>query len=223
MEQFDSLLLPMLRMAEADRNDGKIDEQEALELIEEIRALAKDGTEKAGELQKQESDGSSPASEAPPDVTILCLPVVDGTDELAARMLAGLLTLDRYQARCLPAGALAGENLAVIEEEKADLVVVSALLSSSILQARDLYRRLRARFPALPILVGLWGITDTTVLENRIAPDREGTVLGSLAAAREKLRGIAQAVHLRKASRGDGAPGPKAPAYPLTHTVPGTP
>lgn len=212
VEQLDLLLLPMLRMAEADLKDGKIEETEALEVFEEIRVLANDATETAGELQRQKSNGRSPDSAAPPDVTILCLPVSDGTNELAARMLAGLLTLDRYQARCLPATTFADEKLQVIEEEKADIVVISALPPSNILRARYLYKRLRARFPALSILVGLWGTPDTSVLENRIAPDRKGTVLGSLAAAREELRERAQVVHLRKVS-GGGRSEEAAPAH----------
>jgi len=210
VEQCDSLLLPILRMAEADRKDGKIDEKKELDVIEEIRELSKDAIETAEELQKQTSHDRSTTAAEPSDVRILCLPVSDGTDEVAARMLAGLLTLDRYQARCLPATTLAGEKLGVIEEEKADIVVISALPPSNILRARYLYKRLRARFPELPILIGVWGITDTSVLESRIAPDRKATVLGSLAAAREKLRELIEAVRLKGISRSDADSGARS-------------
>jgi predicted PurR-regulated permease PerM len=199
VEQCDSLLLPVLRMVEADRKDAKIDEQKALDVIEEIREFAKDATETAGELQKGQSGVPSTPAAEPSGVTILCLPVNDDTDEIAGCMLTGVLTQDRYQARCLPASSLAGENLEVIEAEKADIVVISALPPSNILRARYLYKRLRARFPELRILVGLWGIPETSVLESRIAPDRKATVVGSLAAAREKLRELIEAVRLKRA------------------------
>ncbi len=215
VEQFDGLLLPMLRMVEADRKEGKIGEEKALEVIEAIRELVKDATETAEELQKQGSPGGATAIAAPHAVKILCLPVSDGTDELVTLMLAGLLTQDRYQVRCLPAGMLAGENLEVIEKEKVDLVVISALPPSNILRARYLYKRLRARFPALPIMVGLWCVPDTRVLETRIAPDHKATILGSLAAARVKLEEHAQTLELRKASGGVAAP------ETLAQTVPG--
>jgi len=208
VEQFDSLFLPMLRMVEADRKDGKIEEKKAIAVVEEIRDLAKDANETAGDLEMQESVVHAATAIEPPDVTILCLPASDGTDELAASMLAGVLTLDHYRARSLTATSLAVEKLDVIEQEKADIVVISALPPSNILRARYLYKRLRARFPELPILVGIWGITDTRVLEGRIAPDRKAAVLGSLAAARDKIRECAEAVRLRRASGGGR---PRAP------------
>jgi len=210
VQQFDDLLLPVLRMAEADRKDGKIDEKKALEVIEEIRELANDANDTAREIQKRESVADSAVGAEPSDVTILCLPASDGTDELAASMLAGLLTLDRYQARSLPAASLAGEKLEAVELEKADIVVISTLPPSNILRARYLYKRLRARFPELPILVGIWGLTDTSMLESRIAPDRKAIVLGTLAAAQDELRERAKALRLRKSSRSRA----DAPAVP---------
>lgn len=199
VDQYDSLILPVLRMVEADRREGKIDEAKALELIQEIKELAKDAGETAEDSRKKfPHGGPGPAPSESADVMILCLPASDGTDELAGFMLAGLLTLDHFRARSLPASTLAGEKLEVIEQEKADIVVISALPPSNILRARYLYKRLRHRFPDLPILVGIWGIGDTSVLESRIAPDHKAVILGSMAEARDNLREQVEAVRLRK-------------------------
>ena len=217
---YDSLLLPVLQMVDADRIAGKVDDQKALEVVEEIRHLAKDAGETAEESQNQLSDNpvSRPLS-SPPDVTILCLPASSGTDELATSMLARILTLDGYRACSLPATTMASEKLEEVEREKADVVVISALPPSNILRARYLYKRLRARFPDLPIVVGIWGSTDTRVLEHRIAPDHKAIVLGSFAAARESLRENAKAAHLRK--RADSEASLEVGPPPIATVAPG--
>jgi len=77
--------------------------------------------------------------------------------------------------------------------------VISTLPPSNILKARYLYKRLRSRFPDLPIVVGIWGATDLGALEGRIARDGKAPVVSSLVAAREKLRELAASATLQKA------------------------
>lgn len=185
VQRFDDLLIPVLRMVETDRRDGKIDDEKAEEVLEAIGDMA-------------EGDAPLPAAE-PGAATILCLPASDGTDHLAAAMLARVLGEDRLRARALSASSLAGEKLEAIGQEGADIVVLSTLPPSNILKARYLYKRLRSRFPDLPIVVGIWGAQDQTVLEGRIARDGKAPVVSSLAAARLKLRELAEAATLRKA------------------------
>lgn len=186
----DTLLLPLLRMVETDRRAGEIEEEKALDLIDQIRDFAKDAGETAA--------GRPAAPGAAPEISILCLPASDGTDELAGSMLAEILTADHYRARSLPTDILAGEKLEVIDQEKADIVVISALPPSNLLKARYLYKRLRTRFPELPILVGVWGTSNPAALEERIAPDHKATVLGSFATAQVMLREMAEGVRLHK-------------------------
>lgn len=184
VDRFDDLLIPVLRMVESDRREGKLDEEKAGEILEEIADLA-------------EGDGPPPAVD-PGAATILCLPASDGTDHMAAMMLARVLSEDRLRARAVSASSLAGEKLELIGQEGADIVVLSTLPPSNILKARYLYKRLRTRFPDLPIVVGIWGAQDLAVLEGRIARDGKTPVVATLAAARLKLRELAEAATLSK-------------------------
>lgn len=210
VELGDGVLLPLLRRTSIDRQERKIDEGRATEMVEEIRELAKDAADTAAEARKASAEPGTPAAASGPDdaVTILCLPASDDTDEIAASLLSDLLIQDHHRARSLPSSTLTGEKLEAIEREHAEIVVISALPPSNILRARYLYKRLRSRFPALPVLVGIWGTPDPGVLTERIAPDRKATLVGTFAAALGALRERAEAVRLARpeASRGASLP-----------------
>ena len=98
VEAYDSVLIPALIMSEEDRMHRDLEDatirfirQTASELIEEV------GFRENLEEQKQEGP-PSPGEEHTPAIKVMCIPVRDEVDELAAMMLAQLLDSRRINA-----------------------------------------------------------------------------------------------------------------------------
>jgi hypothetical protein len=71
-------------------------------------------------------------------------------------MVANVLDVRGYHAKVVSVTALASEMIHTVEQEKADMVVVSALPPAAVTHARYLCKRLHAKFPDVETLVGLW-------------------------------------------------------------------
>jgi hypothetical protein len=67
----------------------------------------------------------------------------------------------------LPAGLLTSEVLARVAEIQPVFLCLGAVAPGGVPHLRYLCKQLRARFPALPLVVGCWGETDT--LEETVA------------------------------------------------------
>jgi hypothetical protein len=86
----------------------------------------------------------------------LCLPARDEADEIAGLMLAHVVQQRCVNLRVLPDEVLTSEMIGQIEEHAVNAVCVSALPPHAATHARYLCKRLRARFPQMQIVVGLW-------------------------------------------------------------------
>jgi hypothetical protein len=79
--------------------------------------------------------------------------------------------------------------LARILEEKPDIVCLSALPPFAVAHARKLYRGLRAQFPDLKIVIGLWNCPgDLAQAATRISGVADGRVSGTLEQAIQQIR-----------------------------------
>ena len=165
---YDEVMIPALAMAEKDRHTGQVDiERETF-----IRQAMRDLIEELGEAQKAENAAAalaevaekadspkavvSPSISKEPSVTVLCLPAHDEADEIVGLMLAQLLELKGQRAVAASQVSLAGEMLELVAEHEAGAVCISALPPAALAHSRYLCKRLNARFPELPTLVGLW-------------------------------------------------------------------
>jgi predicted PurR-regulated permease PerM len=205
-EVYDQILLPVLAMAERDRQHEELDEQREeyvhtglRELIEELgeQAAAEAEAAPAGETAKQTTAPPAIRFKLPTDcrVSVYCLPARDEADELAAMMLVQLLNLRGYCAESISHEVLSGEMLELIEKNNTDVVVVSALPPTATSDARYLTKRLRARFPELPLIVGLWTFkTDLERARRRISRDESVKLVTTLAQAQEQIDQRAQHV-----------------------------
>ncbi len=99
--------------------------------------------------------GRNRAEAAPP--RILGVAVNDHADELALRMLALLLAPSGMGLEVVGPADSPMKLAEQLAERDPQLVVLSHLPPSGLTAARYMVRRLRARFPGLPILVGRWG------------------------------------------------------------------
>jgi hypothetical protein len=101
-----------------------------------------------------------------------------------------------------------------IEKNKIDIVCISALPPTATSDARYLTKRLRAKFPGLPLIVGLWTYkSDMARARQRISRDDAVQVVASLAAAQECIDQLAQQVAAAAAASASAAAGAVAESH----------
>jgi len=182
-ELYDEVLIPALTLAEQDRRHGALSaERESfirgslLELIDEVA---------------EREDAAVPdtaVSEAAGECRVLCLPAKDEADQIAAQMLAQLLQRVHVDATSISVQALASEMVEEVAKHQAQVVCISVLPPLAVMHARYLCKRLRARFPALKIIVGLWGVhADAKKLRERLPSTCADHVTVSLAETVEQI------------------------------------
>jgi hypothetical protein len=82
-------------------------------------------------------------------------------------MLSQLLSADGLRVDVGSADSLVNEVVDEVEKRDCDVVVISILAPSSPRNSRLLRRRLRERFPDLPVIIGYWGALHGDRLERR--------------------------------------------------------
>jgi predicted PurR-regulated permease PerM len=188
-EFYDRVVLPVLRMAETDLQQGKLDEVKAAYVLVALREIVDNLAESAW----LERDRKTPApanggeSPAPRGATVLCLPASSKADELSAYMLAQVLNFHGYKAKSLAFETLAGETMETVRREEPDLIVICTSPPSNLLRARYLYKRLRRGFGDIPIVEGVWVGGDSKAIERRIAPDGKATLASSFVEAERAI------------------------------------
>ena len=91
-----------------------------------------------------------------PPAKVLCIPLRDEADEVASRMLAQLLVAEGFHVDIEAADALTSEVVDRVAEFASDVVVISILPPIAPRDSLLLWKRLRSRFPDLPLVVGFW-------------------------------------------------------------------
>jgi hypothetical protein len=99
---------------------------------------------------------------------ICCVPAKAWRDELAGTMLAMQLKHQGYQVSNASAKMVTGELVAWVRDRNASIVCVSAVSPTSVNQARYLCLKLRAGFPDLKIIVGMWGPVGKTAADLKL-------------------------------------------------------
>jgi predicted PurR-regulated permease PerM len=179
-EFYDSVLLPVLRMAETDIQIGKLDEGMAAYLIVALREIVDDLAESARWERGKEIPAVPPS---PCRASVLCLPAGSKADELSAHMLAQVLTLRGRPAKALGLDHLADETMETVKSEGADLLVICTSPPSNLIRARYLYKRLRRHFGDIAVVQGVWGGGDARPNDPRIVPDGKATLVFSFVEA----------------------------------------
>jgi predicted PurR-regulated permease PerM len=207
VELYDGLFVPVLALAEEDRSRGLLEESRHLALLGQMKALIQDAGESYDQEETVESQEKGRTNEVaaatrPRNVSLCCLPASRPADELASKMLVDVLTRAGLTTFACSGSATAGEKAEFIERVHPDLVCVSAVTPSELLQIRYLYKRLRQKFPDLEILIGLWNSgDDPAVLARRIAgDDQEAKAVTTLAGAASALEQRLPALSLAKQS-----------------------
>ncbi len=203
---YDDVLIPALVMAEQDRHADLLNDDQAEFVLEATEDLIdevgeadrhKQQTQQAHEAQPEAAAGgevvSGPVSEP---ARVLCIPLRDEADELVARMLSHLLTAEGLQAEVGAAESLTGEVVDRVAASDSDVVVISVLPPIAPRDSRLLWKRLRSRYPNLPIVVGFWtAVNDKDALAEPVE-DSASRVVTTMAEAVAVVRGMAAQVQL---------------------------
>jgi predicted PurR-regulated permease PerM len=157
IEVYDKVIIPALSLAEADRHRGYLDEEHCdfiYDTIEEIIATLGEQLPTEDATNPEERNAAEALMQKP---MVVCLPARDQADEIAANMLAHVISeAGRFYGSAVSVRELASEMLDEVERSGAKTACISALPPFSVAHARYLSKRLRTRFPEIHILVGLW-------------------------------------------------------------------
>jgi hypothetical protein len=97
------------------------------------------------------------AAALPPKVRILACPAHDEADEVTLQTVQHVLDPRRFAVDFTKTTLLTAELISLVEQASPALVCIGLVPSGGFAQTRYLCKRLRARFPTLPIVVGCWG------------------------------------------------------------------
>lgn len=141
---FDSVLLPVVIAAGTDQRLGFLD-TEQLQFVE------------AGLKDILETVSPDPPAMDEKDYRVCCVPARAHRDQLAGDMLVRLLWQRDDAARSTAATMPLSELVRWIREAKVEVVCISVVPPSTLIHARYRCSKLRAEFPRLKIMIGLWG------------------------------------------------------------------
>jgi predicted PurR-regulated permease PerM len=206
IELYDDVMIPALNMAEQDRHKGILDEarQQFLlrsfeEFIAELAGYTPEVTANntvEGERQLPTEPEKSEASTRR-GVRVVCLPGSDKADEIATAMLAQVLELAGHPTVCFPVLGSPAEILETISIQPEDVVCISALPPFALINARSLSKQLRAQFPEVRMVVGLWHFSGGGArADERLGKAFLAEVVTTLAQAVERIHGSPDATLL---------------------------
>lgn len=184
-EMFDQLLVPALVLAKQDLREGGLARERREWVFGTLRSLLEDLGDDAGAAARAEVADHRAGRAA----LVLGLSAHDEADELALRMFRILLGAQQLAVRVFSPNVLCSEVIAWAAENKPRVAWIAAMPPNGLAEARYLCKRLRARFDALPILVGRWGAgEDIDEARNTLIADGATRVETSLAASQRRIQ-----------------------------------
>src|SRR5271157_2811533 len=162
-EVFDQMLVPALSRAGRDAALGELDESdmsfilrvigEILDDLEGTADLSLKSAPRSGEGEPGRVNGTLAA----PPFEVAGVAASGSADALTLRMLGQILAPSKCTLVNLEGAGTPMQLAERVAEVSPAMVILSHLPPEPLAQARYQVRRLRARFAALPIVVGRWG------------------------------------------------------------------
>jgi len=206
LEVYEDVLIPALYYTKQDQRRDNLTAEEAHAIYQATPELTDDLS--ASQASSAEAVSSVPEENTtavlPSKIHIPGCPAHDEADEVALRMLQQVLDPRRFEVEVTKVALLAAEVLSLVEQNAPTLVCIGLVPTGGFAQTRYLCKRLRARFPTLPIVVGCWSGTQ----------DEAGTL------ARLRLDSLTQVGTVLTETRQQIMQVPPTPIPPVPHTVP---
>jgi predicted PurR-regulated permease PerM len=196
---FDEILIPTLAMAERDAIREDIDERErdfvwwvVDEIVQDLESTPPGEADLAAPPTAPDKGLAIPEPVSDDCATIVGIPANDKADLLALKMLRVLLNPSGCRIELAEAGETPLNIAERLAERHPTLILVSHLPPAGLTPTRYLVRRLRARFPDVPILVGRWSESGESDSADRLTSAGATQVVASLAEARDRILGRQQ-------------------------------
>jgi predicted PurR-regulated permease PerM len=183
---YDEVLLPALYLTERDRHDGQLTDEQAAFVEETVEDLVDELGVTAEATAAEETTEDTAVH--PSSVRVLCVPLQDSADQASTVMLSQLLRAEGIEAEVGSPDSLTNEIVDEVEERRTQVVVISIMPPSSPRNSRLLYRRLRERYPDLPIIIGYWNAVQGEHLEARFGFAARDHLVTSLQTATAEVR-----------------------------------
>ncbi len=155
---YDSVFIPVITNAEIDYRMELLDDDQRALIEQSLRDMISDlgAGPRALPETNEKPTGVDPASPC----RVYCLPARAPRDELAGTMLMQLLQLQEFDVQSASTKLEVDDLITLVQKAGVDIVCISVVAPSTVLHARYLCLKLRARLPKLKIVVGLWGATE---------------------------------------------------------------
>ncbi|HEV7278586.1 MAG TPA: AI-2E family transporter [Pirellulaceae bacterium] len=205
-EAYDGLLLPALSAAERDQRAEVLNEEQSRSVFDGLEDLVVELRTRSQRSKKDDDHASEPTpeqraaacgiSEEPtehgPLFRTLVIPAEDRADEVAAELLATLMESPCCLVERSSSKLLTVETVEEIEREDYDAVVIAVVPPAGMKPARYLCRRLRARRPAMPILVGLFQEANSAATRKLFERDGADVIFAKATEATEQFDKVIQ-------------------------------
>jgi predicted PurR-regulated permease PerM len=204
-EVFDRVLIPTLSRAARDAARDELDETE-LAFVWQVVGDVLHGLEGVPDLelstaanQANGAPGSRQGRRDSHTFSIAGLATHDTSDTLALRMLGQLLAVEGVDLEILTDSGFPMQVAEQVADLEPKLAVVSNLPSEGLTMARYLVRRVHARFPELPVVLGLWGDSGANATAAvKLAGSEASRVVFTLAEARDRILQLTASSRNRK-------------------------
>jgi predicted PurR-regulated permease PerM len=181
---YDSVLIPVLTAVEIDHRLELLDDGQREHVEQSLRDIVEDLGASPPVPFRGDADKVLGAPSDAPACRIDCLPSRADRDELAGAMLVQLLRQQGWEAQSAPAQLGVEGLINRVAKGGVDVVCISVVPPSTVLHARYLCLKLRARLPKQRIMVGLWGATENaTDAARRVRDSGADEVVTTLADA----------------------------------------
>jgi predicted PurR-regulated permease PerM len=208
-EIFDRILVPALRRAKRDAAGNELGEQEEAfvwrvtdDVLENLERSTQVSLAGSSDHANAEPGGTVPT---PSPFHVMGIGVADTSDTLVLKMLGQLIGPAGFQFEIITDFESPLELAERVAEHSPRLVVLSHLPPGGLTQARYLVKRLRARLPDLPLMVGRWSGASAGSAAERLRAVGATQVVSTLAEARDRILAAAQ-----QSRRDPAGIGPKA-------------
>lgn len=185
IDYYEEVALPALALAQADVTRGVLDADRQVEVCAAVERVVDDLSDHADPSPADEAETApGEKADAPPvgagaraPTSVLCLGGRTPLDQAACAILAQLLERRGVAARTIGPQALTSTGIFGLRADGVNAICIVYLDHQKIAPIRYAVRRLRKKFPDLPIAVCLWGSAELTAQAEAARAD---TTVGTL-------------------------------------------
>jgi predicted PurR-regulated permease PerM len=157
---YEEVLLPTLSRVRRDAARGALTAREAAFIAAATRRILDELDAATLPAARERDEAGTAAPAVTSSLRVLACAARDEVDAAALRMLVSRLATDGVQVDLAGPELLAAELLERVAATEPGVVVVGALAQSGLAHARYILKRLRARFPEVPLVAACWSPSD---------------------------------------------------------------